>query len=75
LDIKFNLSNPEGCIKAANKNVKRVMPKLKVNEDPEDAIGVIAVGIVNTGSIKIEMPGILKPKKKDKNTSKSKQDK
>lgn len=74
LDIKFNLSNPEGCIKAANKNVKRVMPKLKVNEDPENAI-VSAVGIVNTGSIKIDMPGILKSKKKDKNTHKDKKDK
>lgn len=75
LDIKFNLSNPEGCIEAANKNVKRVMPKLKVNEDPEDAIGVISIGIINTGVVKIDMPGILKPKKKVKNTYKDKQNK
>jgi hypothetical protein len=75
LDIKFNLSNPEGCIEAANKNVKRVMPKLKVNEDPEDAIGVLAVGVVNTGIVKINIPVILKSKKKAKNTRKDKQDK
>jgi hypothetical protein len=75
LDIKFNLSNPEGCIEAANKNVKRIMPKLKVNEDPEDTIGVISIGVINTGAVKIEMPGILKSKKKVKNTRKDKQDK
>lgn len=72
LDIKFNLSNPDGCIDAANKNVKRVMPKLNVDGISKKSTGVLSVGVVDTGNITLNIIDVLNPNKKTKNTGNSK---
>jgi len=69
LGITFNLESPEGCISAANKNVHRVMPKINKDADENE------VGIVSTGMVNIEVPKILRKKKKSKNTRKTKRKK
>ena len=71
LDIRYNLSTPQGMITAANDNVYRVMPKVDM-DNYHNSLGVLETGNV---SMDLPQPVQLKVRKKKKTTSKTKRKK
>ena len=71
LDIRYNLSTPQGMITAANENVHRVMPKVNM-DNYHNSLGVLETGDV---AMDLPQPVQLKVRKKKKTISKTKRKK
>jgi len=71
LDIRYNLSTPQGMITAANENVYRVMPKVNM-DDYHNSLGVLETGNV---TMDLPQPVQLKVRKKKTHSSKIKRKK